>query len=107
MRRRLLFVVPILVGMTLAGVHRHPLERDPPRGGHAAGHGAGSPGNPLLLSCGEEAFADTAVPRQPQPGDLAVGPLIIPNGKRLAAADPAGWGEHGDYKVPFIVTTDR
>jgi hypothetical protein len=47
------------------------------------------------------------VPRQPRPGDLAVGPLIIPNGKRLAAADPAGWGEHGDYKVPFIVTTDR
>ena len=81
------------------------LKRGSPYGAsHGAGHGpADSAGHPLLLSCGEESFAET-VPQQPQPGDLAVGPLIIPNGKRLAAADPASSGEHGSYKVPFIVT---
>ena len=26
------------------------------------------------------------------------------SGKKLATADPAGWGEHGSYKIPFIVT---
>jgi hypothetical protein len=44
------------------------------------------------------------VPRPPQPGDLAVGPLVIISGKKLANGDPAGWGEHGSYKVPFFVT---
>jgi hypothetical protein len=105
MRRHVLFVVPILVGMTLAGCTggkassaTHRAAASPPVTGPAD-----SAGHPLLLSCGEESFAET-VPQQPQPGDLAVGPLIIPNGKRLAAADPASSGEHGSYKVPFIVT---
>ena len=42
--------------------------------------------------------------RQPRTGDLAVGPLIIMSGKMAATADPAGFGEHGDYKFPFVVT---
>jgi len=64
----------------------------------------GSPGNPLLLSCGEESFPEPPVPQQPQPGDLAIGPLFIVNGKRLATASPAGYGDHGSYKIPIIVT---
>jgi hypothetical protein len=65
---------------------------------------AGSPGNPLLLSCGQESFTDSPVPQQPQPGDLAIGPLFIVNGKRLPTADPAGYGYQGRYKIPIIVT---
>jgi hypothetical protein len=66
----------------------------------------GSPGHPLLLSCAEESFpgsGERPVPVQPQPGDLVIGPLSIVNGKRLATANPAGYGEHGTYKVPLIV----
>jgi hypothetical protein len=58
----------------------------------------------VLFSCGEEALTDDPVPQQPQPGDLAVGPLIINSGKMVATADPAGFGGHGDYKLPFVVT---
>ena len=65
---------------------------------------AGSPGNPLVFSCGEESFASPPPPQQPQPGDLAVGPLVIISGKKLATADPADWGEHGSYKIPIMVT---
>jgi hypothetical protein len=43
------------------------------------------------------------VPQRPQPGDLAAGPLIIPGVQRLATADPAGYGDHGSYKIPFVV----
>jgi hypothetical protein len=64
----------------------------------------GDPGNPQLFSCGEESFASPPPPQQSQPGDLAVGPLVILSGKKLATADPAGWGEHGRYKVPIMVT---
>jgi hypothetical protein len=64
----------------------------------------GSPGNPLLLSCGEESFTEPPVPQQPRPADLAIGPLFIVNGKRLATASPAGYGDHGSYKIPIIVT---
>jgi len=59
----------------------------------------------VVFGCAEQAFGgDTAPPSRPQPGDLAIGPLIIPGGQRLATADPAGYGEHGSYKIPFIVT---
>ena len=62
-------------------------------------------GHPVVFSCAEESFSgDSAVPQRPQPGDLAIGPLIIPGGQRLATADPAGYGDHGSYKIPFIVT---
>jgi hypothetical protein len=65
----------------------------------------GSAGHPAVFSCAEESFSgDTPVPQRPQPGDLAVGPLIITGGQRLARADPADYGEHGSYlKVPFVV----
>jgi hypothetical protein len=65
---------------------------------------AGSPDNPLVFSCGEESFASPPPPQQAQPGDLAVGPLVIISGKKLATADPADWGEHGSYKIPIMVT---
>jgi hypothetical protein len=66
---------------------------------------AGSPGHPVVFGCAEQSFdGGTTVPGRPQPGDLAIGPLIIPGGQRLATADPAGYGYHGRYKIPFIVT---
>lgn len=43
------------------------------------------------------------MPHMPQPGDLAVGPLVIFDGKKVATADPAGWGDHGSYKIPVFV----
>jgi hypothetical protein len=71
---------------------------------HATGP-VGSPGHPVVFGCAEQSFGgDTAVRGRPQPGDLAIGPLIIPGGQRLATADPAGYGEHGSYKIAFIVT---
>jgi hypothetical protein len=57
----------------------------------------------LLLSCGQEAVTVPAVPRSPEPGDLAIGPVIIIEGSKLATADPAGYGSHGTYKIPIIV----
>jgi hypothetical protein len=103
MRRRLLFMAPILACVTLAGCTGGSVMSAP---GHAepAKGPAGSPGNPMLFSCGEESFADPPPPQQPQPGDLAVGPLIIFNGMELATGDPAGWGEHGRYKIPIMVS---
>lgn len=67
----------------------------------------GSPGNPLILSCAQEAFPGYPGPPispHPQPGDLVIGPLFIVHGERLATANPAGYGDHGQYKIPFIVT---
>jgi hypothetical protein len=63
----------------------------------------GSPGNPLLLSCGQESFSDPSPPPQPQPGDLAIGPLYVVNGRRLSAVSPAGYSDHGSWKVPIVV----
>jgi hypothetical protein len=71
-------------------------------GAQAAGP-VGSPGNPLILSCGEESHPGYPVHGRPlpAPGDLVIGPLIIINGKVQA---PAGSGRHGSYpKVPFAV----
>ena len=74
-----------------------------------AGAAAARPwGRPVTRSrsgCAAEAWTPTPVPQTPQPGDLAAGPLIIPGGKRLADANPQGYGDHGRYKVPFIVKT--
>jgi hypothetical protein len=44
------------------------------------------------------------VPYQPQAGDLVIGPLFIINGKRIASANPADYGDHGSYKIPFYLT---
>jgi hypothetical protein len=43
------------------------------------------------------------MPHMPQPGDLAVGPLVIVDGKKVATGDPAGWGDGGSYKIPVFV----
>ena len=110
MRRRLLFVVPVLVGMTLAGctggmtssATHHAAPAIGPVTGPATGP-AGSPGNPRVFSCAEESFLAGSMPQMPEPGDLAVGPLVIISGKAVATADPAGFGEHGSYKIPFFV----
>jgi hypothetical protein len=56
----------------------------------------------LVLSCAEEAFSGYISPH-PRPADLAIGPLFIANGKRLATASPAGYGNRGLYKIPFVL----
>jgi hypothetical protein len=113
-----LFLVPALVATmtcaTLAGCTgtatssaAHPAAPSPslsPASSPRPAARPGSPGNPLLLSCGEESFTEPPVPQQPQPDDLAIGPLFIVNGKRLATASPAAYGDHGSYKIPVIVT---
>jgi hypothetical protein len=63
-----------------------------------------------VLTCADESFPgapSSPVPQTPQRGDLVVGPLFIVEGKVLAGADPAGYGEHGRYKVPIIVKMGR
>jgi hypothetical protein len=105
MRRRLLFMAPILACVTLAGctggaassAPHHTVPSTRPTGP------AGSPGNPQVFSCREESFLADPMPQMPEPGDLAVGPLVIISGKAVANADPAGFGEHGSYKIPFFV----
>jgi hypothetical protein len=74
----------------------------PPTGPATTGP-IGSPGNPLLLSCGQESFSDPPPPRQPQPTDLAVGSLYFVNGKRLPTASPASYSDHGSWKVPLVL----
>jgi hypothetical protein len=114
MRRRSLFLAPaatavaclILSACTGGTAHRAVQVSASAAGSTAPTGPAGSPGRPAVFSCAEESFAgDAPVPQQPQPGDLAIGPLIIVNGQRVATADPAGYGQHGSYKIPFVVTT--
>jgi hypothetical protein len=103
--RGLVFMAPMLACVTLAGCsggaassaphHTAPSTR--PSGP------AGSPGSPQVFSCGEESFLPGPMPKMPGPGDLAVGPLVIIDGNKVANADPAGWGQHGSYKIPFFV----
>jgi len=103
--RRLLFMAPILACVTLAGCSggaassapHHAVPTTRPTGP------AGSPGNPQVFSCAEESFPGGPMPPMPESGDLAVGPLVIMSGKMVANADPAGFGEHGSYKIPFFV----
>src|SRR5690348_14358443 len=105
MRRRLLFMAPILACVILAGctggavsgAPHHTVPSIRPTGP------AGSPGNPQIFSCAEESFLAGSMPQMPEPGDLAVGPLVIISGKTVADSDPAGFGEHGSYKIPFFV----
>jgi hypothetical protein len=110
MLRRLLFAAPILACVTLAGctggtassAARHAAPATGPVTRAPTGP-AGSPGNPQVFSCAEESFLAGPVPRMPEPGDLTVGPLVIIDGNKVANADPAGWGDHGSYKIPFFV----
>ena len=107
MRRRLFFVASMLACLTVPGCtggaastaahHAAPASRAPTGP-------AGSPGNPQVFSCAEESFVAGSMPEIPQPGDLAIGPLVIISGKTVANSDPAGFGEHGSYKIPFFVT---
>jgi hypothetical protein len=109
MRRRSLFLVPavaatsclVLSACTGGGTH-HAVQAVVATAKPPAGP-AGSPGHPLVFGCAEESFTEPGIPQRPQPGDLAIGSLIIPGGQRLATADPAGYGEHGSYKIPFVV----
>ena len=118
MRGHPLLLVPALAALTCAVVagctagetsgaaHRAPASSPRPQ---ASGR-IGSPGDPLALSCADESFPgypDPPIPPRPQPHDLAIGPLIIVNGKRLATADPAGYGEHGSYKIPLVLLPGR
>lgn len=113
MHRQALFLASALAGLACAalagctgGTPSGPAQRagSPPAAASPRVTGpAGSPGNPMVFSCGAESFTDPPVPQQPQRGDLAVGPLVIVTGKAVATGDPAGWGEHGSYKIPFVV----
>jgi hypothetical protein len=97
MRRQQLLLVLALAALTcamLVGCAGSP---------RAAGR-LGSPGNPLLLSCGQEAVTVPVVPLPRQPGDLVIGPVIIIGGRKLATANPAGYGSHGSYKIPIMVS---
>ena len=102
MRRRLLFVAPILACVTLVGCTGGAAPAATHHAVPATGP-TGSPGNPQVFSCAEESFLPGSMPQTPEPGDLAVGPLVIIDGKKVANADPAGWGDHGSYKIPFFV----
>ena len=110
MGRRLLFIAPMLACVTMAGCTGGAASSAARPTGPATASAtrltgpAGSPGNPMVFSCGEESFTNDLVPQQPQPGDLAVGPLVIFNAKQLATGNPSGWGEHGSYKIPIMVT---
>ncbi len=70
----------------------------------------GSPANPLVLSCADAALpGDSSIPHQPRPADLAIGPLFIPYGKRLANLTPSAYGysKYGragrSYKIPLFL----
>lgn len=107
MRRLLLLVVPVVACLALAactGSTTPPAATKAPATKAPAGP-AGSPGHPVVFSCGEESFAagGTTVSQRPQAGDLAIGSLIIPGGQRLATAKPAEYGAGGSYKIPFVV----
>jgi hypothetical protein len=113
MRRLWLFMAPVAACLVLSACTGGPAHRAVPPAKPVTAPAAmpptgpaGSPGHPVVFGCAEESFAgDSPVQQRPQPGDLAVGPLIIFGGQRLATADPADNGEHGSYhKVPFIVT---
>jgi hypothetical protein len=89
-----------------------PPAQPPASSPHVTGQ-TGSPGNPLILSCAQEAFpgyADPPIPPRPQPGDLVIGPLFIVNGRVLATESPAqyGYASYGrngrSYKIAVVVT---
>jgi hypothetical protein len=73
-------------------------------------HRTPPPTSPLLLSCRQEATEQSLWPPakiRPGPGDLIVGPLSFPNGRRLAHMRPrvfqptgrlTGW-----YKIPPVL----
>ena len=91
-------------GGTLSGAHRPTASPSQPMASSRKATGRiGSPGKPLLLSCGQESFADPPPPQHPQPGDLAIGPLYFVNGKRLSTANPAAYSDHGSWKIPIVL----
>ncbi len=57
-----------------------------------------------MLTCAEASFPTGPGALQPGKGDLAIGPLIIANGKLYANAKPL---DHGGNKIPFIVLPGR
>ncbi|SRR6266851_2586140 len=61
----------------------------------------GSPGNPLMLSCTGQSLGPAGA--LPAPDDLITGPLDVLSGKKLATADPAGYGDRGEYKIPVAI----
>jgi hypothetical protein len=111
MRRLSLLLAPSVAALTCmllsactGGPTHHAVQATASAAKSASGP-AGRAGHPVVFSCAEESFSgDSPGPQRPQPGDLAIGPLLIPGGQRLAEADPASYGEHGSYKIPFVVT---
>lgn len=60
----------------------------------------GTPGRPLMLSCGEKSVAD---PVTPGPGDLVVGPLYFINAKQSVDPNGAGHAPQPWFKYPIAV----
>ena len=82
-----------------------------PTSPHATGP-VGSPANPLVITCGMEAWPGSPAPPAPvRPGrrDLAVGPLYFAGARSLASTKPARhgyapFGRHGRfYKFGMVV----
>lgn len=102
------FLVPALVvGVSVlascggGGMSKRRALTDRPAGRSRAP--TGSPSNPAMLSCQQEASVGSGAPVAPRPGDLIVGPLSFPNGLRLATANPHGYGSQGSYKLPPVL----
>lgn len=126
MRRQPLLLVPalatltcaILAGCTAGGTSRaaRPTTAPSPRPARSSPQATGrigSPGNPLLLSCAQEAFPGypgPPVPSHPRPEDLAIGSLYLANGRIVATQSPAqyGYAPYGrngrSYKLALVVT---
>ena len=103
MRRRLLFMAPILACVTLAGCTGGPASSAPHHAGPAPrpSRPAGSPGNPQVFSCAAGISSRRgSMPPMPEPGDLAIEQLVIISGKAVTTRS-LGFGEHGHYS-PFV-----
>jgi hypothetical protein len=108
-------VVAALASVPLAGCGHGAAAPGEAAAGRATTHPAGppgSPGNPLVLSCGAEAwpgYPDRPVRVSPGPRDLAAGPVYFAGGRTLATETPAQFGyapfgRHGRaYKIGFVV----
>lgn len=99
--------VVLLTACTGSAV-RHPGPRAPatttPRAAAPASAAPpGSPGNPVVLTCGQESFLDPPTWQPAGPGDLTAGPLIMYGGRAIASGYPAVYGVPNSYKLPVAV----
>ena len=95
-----LAVLAIAVASAAGCTTAAPRQPSMPSHREAAAGTLGSPGHPLMLSCGQASSPNAAAPAR---GDLVVGPLYLINARN--SVDPNGAGpvpRHG-YKYPVAV----